>query len=314
MRVLVMGGSRFMGPKVVSALVERGHSVTVFNRQTRPYAAPDGVRLIAGDRNDIDALAEVRRHEHDAVVDMSAYLRSQTDSLLDVIGSIDRWVHVSSGAVYQPAAELPWPESTAYGPWSVWGTYAIEKLGCELALQERRTTGHSTIALRFPVVLGPANYVPREEFVFNRLLDSNEILIPGDGRAVLQFLSNDQVGQAVATSVELGTAGWSAYNIGNPSFASLLGFVQLCAGIAGVEPAIRHVDAASGAFDPYDAVFPFPNENYVLDTTASIAAGLAPEPVTLRAMLQDAFDDLMAHPERRAWERTNAEKALLSPA
>jgi nucleoside-diphosphate-sugar epimerase len=303
-----------MGPKVIAALVADGHDVTAFNRGTRAYTPPVGARQIAGDRNDANDLAQLRAADYDVVVDMSAYLRAQTESLLDVVSSIDRWIHISSGAVYRPPAELPWPESTPYGPWSLWGTYAIEKLGCEIALRERRGPAQSTTCLRFPVVLGPANYVPREEFVFNRLLDEREILVPGDGRAVVQFVSTEQVGHAVARAVDLGPDGWSAFNIANPAFVSLIGLVQLCAEIAGVEATIRLVAAPAGPFDAYDAVFPFPNENYVLDVTASIAKGLAPDPMTIAAMLREAYGHLTADPARRSWERTDAEKLYLQPA
>jgi nucleoside-diphosphate-sugar epimerase len=310
-RVLVMGGSRFMGPRVVEALDAGGHDVTVFNRGTRPPSGPPGVVHIQGDRNDPAALRVLRGRRLDAVVDMSAYLRSQTELLLDVLGSVAVWVHISSGAVYQPSAVLPWPESTPYGPWVLWGSYGIEKLGCEIALRGRRDPALATTALRFPFVLGPANYAPREEFIFNRLLDGAAILLPGDGRAVIQFVSSRQVGATVARAVELSGAGWRAYNIANPGFASLGGLVSLCAGVVGAEARIRHVPMPEGPFNTQDNVFPFPNENYVLDTSLSVADGLAPEPTTLPAMLEEAYRHLMAHPERRAWERSSAERAIL---
>lgn len=312
MRVLVMGGSRFAGPKVVAALIARGHRVTVFNRRTRPSDPSAGVVQIVGDRDDAANLHQLSAADYDAVVDMSAYLRTQTESLLDVLGSVERWVHISTGAVYRPSQVLPWSESTAYGPWDIWGAYAVEKLGCEIALHARRGDDRSTVALRFPVILGPANYVAREEFVFNRLLDGGEILVPGDGRAVVQFVSIDQVGDAVARAVDTPPAGWLPVNIGNPSFTSLTGFVELCADIVGVEPDIRTTPASSRPFDPYDAVFPFPNENYVLETTASQVHGLAPAPVAVPAMLRAAFDHLIAHPERRVWQRSSAENAVMA--
>jgi nucleoside-diphosphate-sugar epimerase len=143
------------------------------------------------------------------------------------------------------------------------------------------------------------------------LLDGGEILVPGDGRAVVQFVSIDQVGDAVARALDRPSVGWLPVNIGNPSFVSLTGFVELCADIVGVEPDIR-TTPASGPFDPYDAIFPFPNENYVLDTTASHDHGLAPAPVAVQAMLRAAFDHLIAHPERRVWQRTSAEHAVMA--
>ena len=198
MRILVMGGTRFMGPAVIAELGARGHEVAAFNRGTRSGVEFGRSRQILGDRDDPAQLAVLADEAFDAVVDMSAYKTAQTAALLDVLPGVDRWVHISSGAVYQPAIEFPWPEDTPYGPWSLWGQYAIEKLGCEMRLRERRPADRPTTCLRFPIVLGPANYAPREEFVFNRLLDDEVIILPGDGKAVLQFLSIYEVAEAVA--------------------------------------------------------------------------------------------------------------------
>ena len=79
---------------------------------------------------------------------------------------------------------------------------AKDELACELLLRERRSSATATTALRFPYVLGPRNYADREEFLFNRLLDGEEILLPGDGKAVQQFLSATQAAEAMVTALE----------------------------------------------------------------------------------------------------------------
>ena len=311
MRVLLMGGTRFMGPAVIAELERRGHDVVAFNRGTRADADTGRSRQIHGDRDEAEQLAMLADERFDAVVDMSAYLRSQTDLLLDALGDVDRWVHISSGAVYEPQADLPWPESTPYGPWPLWGDYAVEKLGCELSLRERRPTGSPTVCLRFPIVLGPANYAPREEFIFNRLLDDAEIILPGDGKAVLQFLSISEVGEAVANALEAGDRGFEAFNIAARGFVSLEGFVSICAEVAQRKPRVRPGGIIPSPFDPYDSVFPFPNENYVLDVSKSRERGIAPEERALEETLTEAYEALVSSPERRSWERNSAERQWL---
>jgi nucleoside-diphosphate-sugar epimerase len=138
--------------------------------------------------------------------------------------------------------------------------------------------------------------------------------VPGDGRAVVQFVSTVQVGEAVANAVERSRPGQHAWNIANAGFTSLDGFVELCAGVAGVPARTRRVPAPPGPFNAYDTVFPFPNEDYVLDTARSEAEGSAPTPTTIPAMLEEAHTHLTNHPDRRTWVRTSAEQALLERA
>ncbi len=95
-----------------------------------------------------------------------------------------------------------------------------------------------------------------------------------------------------------------------------MGFVQICAEVAGVKPIMRCVGGrpagdGSSTFSRHDALFPFPNVNYVLDINASIQAGIAPPPVSLYSLIASALDTLRASPERRSWSRSLAERAYL---
>ncbi len=317
MNVLVMGGSRFMGPAIVHRLLERQHNVVLFNRGTRSIEWPDGVTEIHGDRNSDVDLEQLRRLELDGVIDMSALTADQTESLLRVVGNVPRFVHCSSGAVYAPPVELPWPEDSSGGPWPLWGSYAVGKFECERSLQRHRSGIGVTTLIRPPYVLGRENYVDREEFVLNRLLDGAEILLPVDGQAVQQFVTTNQVGYAMVAALEtFQTGGIRVFNIASPGFVSLRGFVELCAAATNTIPQLRAVPAEqsipeSGVFNPANPVFPFPNVNYVLDIQASIHAGIAPPPVSILSMVEDALEALLSNPERRKWARTKAELAFL---
>jgi nucleoside-diphosphate-sugar epimerase len=312
MRVLFMGGSRFMGPAIVRALVRAGHDVTVCNRGTRPLGWPE-VREVVADRDAPGALAPLAHERFDVVVDQSAYTAAQTSALLDVVGDVEVLVHCSSGAVYAPVPELPWAETTPMGPWPLWGAYGREKLACEQLLRRRRA-GRATTVLRLPYVLGPGNYAAREEFVLNRLLDRAPLYLPGDGQAVVHLVSVEQVAAAFLGAVRTAPGtGWRAFNVAGPgAVTSLEGFVRLCEEVTGLEARLLRTGRdhlVGGAFEPDACCFCFPNAPCLLDGGAAERAGLGVQAVGVRQMIADAHEHLLAHPERRSWEPTAGERA-----
>jgi nucleoside-diphosphate-sugar epimerase len=315
-KVLVVGGTRFMGVDTVELLLEHGHEVAVFNRGTREGRWPGRVRALRGDRTDAASLAQLAGESFDGIVDFCAYRAGDVRGLLAVQGETQRHVHVSSGTVYALEPRLPWPEETRYGPAPLWGEYARGKIDCEEVLRSERPASAATTAIRPPWVLGPRSYADRERFVLNRLLDGEVILLPGDGKALQQFVTSGQVAHAIVAALEaFEDGGWRAFNVASPGYASLEGFVAVCAEVAGAEPIVRLVgNGPSGTgrpvFEMVNPVFPFPNENYVLDTSALERAGLAAAPVALETMLAASLAALLDSPERH-WSRSPAELALL---
>jgi nucleoside-diphosphate-sugar epimerase len=317
MKVLVIGGTRFIGVDTVERLLDRGHEVTIYNRGTRPGLWSGRVRELNGDRADSRALQQLVDEQFDGIIDLCAYTARDTQALLNVQGNVPRFVHMSSGAVYQLHVHLPWSEDTPYGPAPLWGAYAHGKIECERLLDATRHEANATTVIRAPWVLGTKNYADREKFVLNRLLDREEVLLPGDGKAVQQFVTSGQVAHSLVAALEtFRHEGWQAFNIASPGFVSLEGFVRACASVAKVEPLFRHIGGgptgtASVVFDMNNPVFPFPNENYVLDLTMSKEAGIASSPTALETMIEEALADLNSHPDQRTWHRTPAELSVL---
>ncbi len=98
MRILVLGGTQFLGRHVVDAALERGHDVTLFNRgQTRPELFPDVERL-RGDRD--GDLAALEGLAFDAVVDTSGYVPRIVAQTIDALGDVGHYTFVSSISVY----------------------------------------------------------------------------------------------------------------------------------------------------------------------------------------------------------------------
>jgi 2'-hydroxyisoflavone reductase len=312
-----MGGTRFLGVGVVEGLLQAGHEVVVFHRGSRTPSWSRPVQHILGNRNAPGDLARLAELEPDTVIDMSAYTRAQTELLLDAMPGVPRLVHVSTVNVYRPSPLLPWPEDTPYGPHPLWGPYAIEKIGSELALRERRSPSLSTVAIRFPLVLGPGNYIPREEFVLNRLLDDELILLPGDGQAVHHYVWIQHAAQALVLAAELGTAGFCPFNVASRRcITSLEGFVEVCAEVSGTKPQIQTVGGGPTGedlpvFNGVDCVFPFSNENTIADLSAADAAGLLEPFLPLHDMVAEALQVLQTEPDRRQWSRTAAEQRVM---
>jgi 2'-hydroxyisoflavone reductase len=272
MRVLILGGTRFLGRSVTRLLLERGADVTLLNRGVTG-SSDEAVATVTGDRSQPDGLAGLGERRFDAVLDMSAYFSDWTRASADALtGRLAHYVFVSSGAVYRPSRELPWPESTPYGPIPIWGRYGEEKVASEQLLWAARQEGrYGVTAFRFPFILGPANFADRESFVFSRLEAGRPILIPGDGEAVNQFVYVEDAARAIVAALERpAVADGQAYNCTHPSGITNRGWVELCADVASVEATAVPVDVealgvASDVVDLTDIIFPYPDEHYLLD-------------------------------------------------
>lgn len=317
MRVLVMGGTRFVGVATVEALLADGHDVTIFHRGSRQPNWSRPVKQILGDRTVTADLRGLRELDAEAILDLSAYTSDQTSLLLEAVPDVPHLVHVSTMNVYAPSPLLPWPEDTPYGPYPLWGAYAREKIGCELALRERRPAPLSTVVVRFPLVLGPENFIPREEFVLNRLLDHQPILLPGDGQAVHQYVHIKHAATALARAIATTVPTFTAFNVASPRCnTSLAGFVEVCEKVVGEAADVRMVGGGPTGldlpdFDTRDCVFPFTNENTMGALDAAREAGLLSPFRDLHDMVDEAYAALLAKPERRQWTRTPSELRVL---
>jgi nucleoside-diphosphate-sugar epimerase len=273
-RLLILGGTRFVGIHVARALIAAGADVTLLHRGVTSALIP-GASYVVGDRSHPDGLAGLSERRFDAVLDMSAYHSDWTRSAAEgLTGRVGHYVFVSSGAVYRPSAELPWPETTPFGPMPMWGAYGAEKIASEQVLWQAHADGRFPVTtVRLPFILGPGNFADRESFAFSRLVAGRPILLPGGGTAVNQFVYAEDVSRALVAMLNRpARSGGSAYNCAHPNIITNRGWVQLCADIAGREAHVVPIDereagVATDLFDMADLVFPYPEENYALDST-----------------------------------------------
>ena len=188
-KILIMGGTRFVGLACVEELAKFGHDVTIFNRGVTeaPVALPRNIRRLYGDRNDHDALrATLKDEKFDAVVDCSAYLMADVELMVEIFkGRIGHYIFMSSPAAFAPSTAFPIPEdhpgTTIETPRNK--NYGILKAACEQYLVDQfYDNGFPASVGKLPMVFGPRNTGRhREALMMHRLLLGRPALIPGDG-------------------------------------------------------------------------------------------------------------------------------------
>jgi 2'-hydroxyisoflavone reductase len=177
MRILVLGGTLFLGRHVVDTALERGHDVTLFNRgRTRPDLYPD-VEKLRGDRDgDLGALTG---RGFDAVVDTSGRVPRLVSETLDALGEIGHYTFVSTISVYAdlstpPTESSPLAELTQ--PTEVWEeAYGQLKVLCERVVRARFP---GAFIPRPGLIVGPHDPTGRFTYWPTRLAAGGRVLAP----------------------------------------------------------------------------------------------------------------------------------------
>ncbi|MEN3540752.1 NAD-dependent epimerase/dehydratase family protein [Microbispora sp. ZYX-F-249] len=180
MRLLVLGGTTFVGRWVVTAAVERGWRVTTFTRGLAGWAHP-AAEAVTGDRLRPAGLAPLAGGRWDAVVDTWAGApRAVRDSARALAGRADRYLYVSSRAVYAPPTPAglneDWPTVEASADAGDID-YAPNKRGGEIAVE--RAFGDRAVLARAGLILGPYEDQGRLPHWLLRAARGGEMLAPG---------------------------------------------------------------------------------------------------------------------------------------
>jgi nucleoside-diphosphate-sugar epimerase len=181
MRILVLGGTVFLGRHVVDAALARGDDVTIFTRGV--HAVPAGVDARVGDRaGDLSAL---EHGEWDAVIDTSGFEAANVRRLAELLGDrIGHYVFVASVNVY-PA----WPEQLVDESSPVWESgddYGAQKALSEQALEE--TLPGRVATVRAGLICGPHDNVFRLPWWVRRIAQGGRVPAPGDPDRRLQLV------------------------------------------------------------------------------------------------------------------------------
>lgn len=198
-RILVLGGSWFLGSTLVEAALDGGMEVTTFRRGLSGNDIP-GVRLIRGDRSKPEDVAKLTAlGPWDAVIDTSSYVPRETLAIARALEPVaDRYVLLSTVSVYAdwPTAPLTDDSSVLDCPPDAGPDYGYDgdpgpsrygfgKAGCERAVREVFGDDRS-VFLRPGVILGPHEYVGRLEWWLRRMQAGGRVVVPGRPNRVVQ--------------------------------------------------------------------------------------------------------------------------------
>ena len=305
MRILILGGTRFVGRHIAEAALARGHRVTVFNRGQSDSRPDIDVEQLRGNRDgDLSAL---RGRRWDAAIDVSGYVprivRASVELLAPAVG---HYTFISTASVY--AAPRADDRIDEHGPTRTIedesredylspDAYGALKALCERAV-ERCMPGRALVA-RLSLVVGPRDPTDRFTYWPRRVARGGSILaFDRPDRVVLPFIDARDIAEWIVPSVEVGRTG--TFNLGGKGGLTIGGILEACR-LAG---------------RPRDASFVWVSEDFLLeqgvkpwseiplwvrtggddlaglDSTKAIAAGLR-----LRPLAETVAETL-------AWDRT----------
>jgi 2'-hydroxyisoflavone reductase len=231
-RLLLLGGPRFLGRAVTDAALERGHALTFFNRgMTNPDLYPD-VERITGDRT--GELGGLAGREWDAVVDTCGYLPRVVRASAEALARSGLYCFVSSVSVYadvsvptdedSPVADLgDLPDDEVTGQ-----SYGPLKALCEDVARE--AFDERALVVRPGLIVGPHDPTGRFTYWPHRVARGGEVLAPGPPERPTQVIDVRDLGEWIVSLCENATSG--TFNATHPgaSFAELL---ATCASVAG---------------------------------------------------------------------------------
>ena len=315
MRILVLGGTSFIGRAIVTDALHDGAEVTLFSRGKTGTGLFPGVDRRIGDRDSGD-YASLRDGEWDAVVDVSGYVPRHVGQAMDALGDrVGRYLFISSHAVYdgdgvgpdsdedtprrQPVCDTEELTEASYGPL---------KVACEDDVTARY--GSRATIVRPGKVAGPHD--PSDMFTYwvRRAARGGRVAVPGDPAQPVQIIDSRDLAHLVVRLVTDGRPG-AFHAVGPAQPTTLGGLIETCAAAAGTEVEVVRVpdDDLPGPF------FPLVRADWPSQQRSSArarAAGMPSTPLAVTAADVLAWDRARGEPPMECGFTPEAERALLA--
>ncbi|MFH8346712.1 NAD-dependent epimerase/dehydratase family protein [Streptomyces sp. NPDC018045] len=239
MRLLVLGGTSFVGRAIVEDALRTGAEVTLFGRgRTNPDLFPHLTRLI-GDRATGDYSA-LRAGSWDAVADVSGYVPRHVRQAMDALGDrVGRYLFISSHAVYESAGLAPGSDEDTPRRAPVRdteelseATYGPLKVACEDDVLARYGTRATLV--RPGKVAGPHDSMDTFTYWVRRAARGGRVALPADPAQPVQVVDSRDLARLVVRLLTDGRPG--AFQAVGPAEPTTLGeLIETCARAAGTE-------------------------------------------------------------------------------
>ena len=226
LKVLILGGTGFLGPAVVEAALARGHDMTLFNRgKTNPDLFAGAVEKLRGDRDPDkgDGLTALQDCRWDAVVDTSGYYPRMVRASAELLAAaVEQYVFISSISVYSDNSIVDMDET---GPIATMEDKSLEEFGeqyqyygplkalCEQAA-EAALPGRTT-NIRPGLIIGPRDQTPRFTYWPVRIARGGEVLAPGSPSDPVQYIDVRDLADFIIRTIEDRTTG--EFNANGPT-------------------------------------------------------------------------------------------------
>ncbi len=311
MRVLVVGGTRFVGRLLAWRLLAADHRLTLFNRGTLPDPFGDRVERLRGDRATPDLERLLAGRDFDAAVDFAAYTGEDGRRAAEILGGrVGHHVMVSTGQVYlvresrpRPAREVDYEGPLAPRPADPVGAgewdYGKGKRDCEDALAAAfAASGFPSTRVRIPMVNGERDHFRRIEAYLWRLLDGGPVLLPDGGAHLTRHVYGDEVARFLASILGRSETFGQAYNLAQdetPTLADLVGRLRdLVGSTAALAPVPADRLVAAGIAPEAISPFSTPWMSFLDPSRARRELGFRHEP--LDGYLGKIVASFLAHP------------------
>ena len=239
MKVLVIGGTLFIGRNLVQELLKAGHDVTVLHRKPE-HEFGKKVHNLQADRNDPNQMKAALVGKSFEVVFDNVYDWERGTTSAQVEGSaraamgdsLKRYIFISSVAAYSDG--LNHYEGDALADDNHPDSYMRNKAMSERMLfRLHQRHNFPAVTLRPPYIYGPGNPFYREAFFWDRIRDARPVIVPSDGRRLMQFVFVKDLVQACLRAMEEPAAIGHAFNIASPKPQTQNDMVQALADAAG---------------------------------------------------------------------------------
>ena len=246
MKLLILGGTRFLGRHLVTAAQARGHEVTLFNRGNYSNEGLGTVECIKGDRH--TELHKLKGRRWDAVVDTSGHLPRAVKAAAEVLADeVERYVFISTQNAYKdvsvPDINESYPLATlteeqlnranaidTSGQPSYGELYGGLKALCEQSAQAMMP--ERVLIIRPGLIVGPDDYTDRFSYWPIRVARGGEVLAPGRPDRFIQFIDVRDLAQWIIIMIERKATG--AYNAhGAPRTVTMETLLQECKSVSG---------------------------------------------------------------------------------
>ncbi len=321
MRLLVLGGTRFLGRHLVEAALREGDAVTIFHRgRTNPDLFAGQVERISGDRDgDLDALAS---GEWDAVVDTCGYVpRVVAASAAALSSRCGHYTFVSSESVYgdvgepgidesAPVDELVDPATEVVDNETYGGLKALCEAAAEAAMPGR------VLNLRPGLIVGPWDPTDRFAYWPRRIAAGGDVLVPGRPERAVQFIDGRDLAGWMLAAARRGLTG--TYNASGPAERIGMGdLVDACVRVSGSGARLVWADEAAliaAGVEPWSELPLWVGEGadpanagfMQISSARAVAEGLEFRP--LDEIVRDTLEWERGHPEVRSTAVLTAER------